>query len=81
MTDTVTVRIVVVALATLAIVGMAAVAWLLFEDVTSDRIAVLVALVGPSVGGLTGILASTRTQAQEPVPVFQVGQVPPAGAA
>lgn len=61
MTDKRTVTIVVGALAFLAIMGTGGVVWLVSERIEVAAVAVVSALAGQALGGLTGILASTRT--------------------
>lgn len=68
-TDTLTVRIVVTGLVALAITGMVATTFLLWADIPADRVAIVTSLAGPAVGGLVGILATTRSVPQPVEPV------------
>lgn len=61
MTDRRVVVIVVTALALMSILGLGGVVWLVSRRVEVVAIAVVASLAGQALGGLTGILASTRT--------------------
>lgn len=61
MTDRLTVLVVVIGLAVIGLAGLAAAALLLWAGVDASKVAMVTSLAGPAVGGLTGILASTRT--------------------
>lgn len=60
-TDTAIVKIVVLGLAGISVLGLVAATLLLAIGVAPASIGLVTALAGPAVGGLTGILASTRT--------------------
>lgn len=67
-TDTLTVRIVVSGLVLLALAGVAATTFLLWDGVGADKVAIMTSLAGPAVGGLVGILASTRSVPAQDAP-------------
>lgn len=66
MTDKVTIRIVVVALAFGALGGMAAVSLLVWSKVPAAELAVVSSLAGQALGALTGLLISTRSTSDPP---------------
>lgn len=66
MTSERTVLLVICSLAMLAIMGLLMVFLLIKWGVEADRVAILVAIVGPSAGALSTMLASTRSVSPSP---------------
>lgn len=60
-TDRTTVRLVVVAIALLALVGLIGTYALVAMGTPADRVAIFVGIAGPPIGGLCTMLVSTRT--------------------
>ncbi len=66
MTDTMTVRIIAVALAVLAALGMGLSAWLLYAGKTTEAVVVLSTPTSTAIGALAALLASTKTRGDQP---------------
>lgn len=65
MNDRSVVLIVVVALSSISLLGLASVIWLVHAKVAADQLAIVVALVGPAIGALGSVLSMTHSAPPE----------------
>lgn len=61
MTDRRTINLVVALIGAVAIIGLAGTIWLVTIDVDAANVAIVSGLAGTALGGLVGVLASTRS--------------------
>lgn len=66
MNDRSTIRIVAASLAALALAGLGSATWLLTVGVDASSVAIISGLTGTCIGGLSSLLASTKTGDGQP---------------
>lgn len=69
MTDTFTVRAVVLMLGLFALLGLGGLVWLVDHGVDGDQLAIIAGPTGTALGALGAVLVSTRSAGDPPQPV------------